>query len=152
MQHSWLLCTPEGSSVKCPFAQQNTYTKAHEPAITAPPWNSSTVRKWHKKLDTSCSLIIIIGNKNLSDTHEYLAWLPSGEQTSLWRYLNITITVSKFNSSCIYLRRSLRRKKPPWYPPRQLNILLIVHDYNTVLFHYILRVYFILVISYLLSG
>lgn len=70
MQHSWLLCTLEGSLVKCPFAQQrarlcphNTYTKACEPSITAPPWNSSTVRKRHKKLYTTCSLLTVIEEK-----------------------------------------------------------------------------------------
>lgn len=79
MQHSWLLCTLESSLVKCPCAQKharlcphNTYTKACEPSVTASPWNSSTDRKWHKKLPTSCSLIIAIGNKNLSDIHRYL--------------------------------------------------------------------------------
>lgn len=114
------MCTLEGSLVKCPFAQQhaclcphNTYTKAGEPSITALPWNSSTARKWHKTLYTFCSLIIITGNKNLSDIHGYLTWLPSWEQTPPWRYPNITILVSKFHSSFIYLRRSLRRKKHP---------------------------------------
>lgn len=158
MQHSWLLCTLEGSSVKCPFAQQpaclcphNTYPRASEPSITTPPWNSSTVRKWHKKLHTSCSLIILIGNKNLSDIHGYLTWLSSGEQTSLWRYLNIPIIVSKFQSSCSYLRRSLGKKKQPSTQQGSLTSYLFV---ITMQFfsNYIVCVYLILIISYLLSG
>lgn len=141
MQHSWLLCTLEGSLVKCPFAQQhahlcphNTYTKDHQPSITRPPWNCSTARKWHQKI----THILFPAHYNWEKVTLRHPWIS--DMTAQWG-TDLTLKISKhyhnsqFHSSSISLKRFLRRReKNSQYPATQLNTLLIVCDYNTFLF------------------